>query len=432
MSLHFGMRQPGVGHGRSEGVGVAYNKLAIPQAFSAKLTANSADLKLLILGDSIGNEYVTNIEWVARMAAYWAAFAPNYLVRDYLYNDTTNVYEAKQMTGESAGSSLFSDNFNRADGAVGTSSGGQGYGTVTAWAISGNHVVQNTGSNLLAPASNLGNDKHVIEVDFTVAAINDAVRVYGLYTSGTSTVYLALTSSGAMSLNVNTGSAVALITQGTSGALSIAETIHLKLIVDGDWLKGEVTRGGTTYTVAAQLTSVQKAALTGTKFALTAITVGTGAYFDNLAVNNLSETRRLDIHNASVAGAGIAYHRSELVTTRPVSMDAVVIAMGHNEGSNDATTFLANMDLFVADILAAQPGLPIIIMSENPEISPATNYLAQNARMAALPAWAASKGHGLLDRYATYNSTYTNADGIHPTNPGSDQIASENKTDFAI
>lgn len=44
------------------------------------------------------------------------------------------------------------------------SSGAQVCGTVTAWSISGNKVVQDTFSNSLVPSADLANDKHIIEI----------------------------------------------------------------------------------------------------------------------------------------------------------------------------------------------------------------------------------------------------------------------------
>lgn len=412
----------------SEGVGAVYDPLAIPQAFTAALTAGTSSLSLMIVGDSLGNEAT---EWVRQMDPVWAAFAPNYVVRNTRYDDALNAYVAEAMTGATAGTTLFADTFDRANGAVGTSSGGQSYGTVTAWAVSGNRLVQNTFANLLTPSANLGTDKLVASVDWRKSSsISDYVRLYGLYTSTSNAVYVSMQHNGNMILTYQPG-VVQLAAIGTGGDMTTGEDVTLRLFVDGDWVKGEVDRAGTTYRIVARLSSVQKAALTGDKFGV-ATNAGAGSTIDNLLVSAISETRRLDIVNASVSGATIAYHEAELATTLLAKPDALIVSLGHNQGTDDATTYLADMDGLIGDILAAEPGTPIIVMSQNLETSAATNYLAHNARQEAIPAWAALRGHGLLDRYPEVIAGNVSVDGIHLEPAGTAQVVAGNSADFGI
>lgn len=424
--------------------GVGYSALAIPRAIKAKLDAAAADVSLLYLQDSVGNGY--NLggvygsidEWPSLMDPVWSAYTANYLVRERLYDDPTNAYVGKRLHGATAGTSLFADNFNRADGAVGTSSGGQSYGTVTAWAISGNKVVQNTGSNNLIPANDLDYTGGIIhEITYTHGSDTTSTngsRLYGLYASSTNGVYAYIQHNGVMGLKLLPGP-VSLGSYDTGADMTAGEVVTLRLIIDGDWVQAEVVRGGVTYALAAQLSSAQLAALTGRKFLVVGIGTLTGKSWDNLAVSRIAQTRRLNIDNASVGGADVQYHIDELTTTMVRTYDAVLVSLGHNGGdlaSDDASTFLTYMNSLSAAIIAKQASVPIIALAQNPEVSPAANLAAHNARMAALPAWAASKNYGLIDVYTGYNTTDIQADGIHPTYAGEIQYRDKVKAAFGV
>lgn len=424
---------------RNEGVGVAYDPNKVLRDFSAIVAANSADTSMAILGTSIGNEAA---EWVRKLDPYWSAFASNYLVRNALYNDGGSVYAADRMTGASRGAQRFADNFNRADGAVGVSSGGGSYGTVTAWAISGNKVVQNTFSNSLVPSADLPNDKHIIEIDHyhgSDTTSSTGGRIYGLYTSTSAAIFASIQHNGTIQLTYQPG-AVALGTSLDIGAdLTNGELVHMKLVIDADWLQFEATRGGTTYYVTARLSSAQKTALTGRKFAITGATNLTGIAWDDLVVGDIAQTRRLNIWNASISGSKLSDHVTKIANTIGSAvvgtLDMVLIEpMSHNAGTDSPSTFLSGLDSLIAAVVGQQPAAKIGLLMENPQASPSTTIAEHAARIAALPGYAAANGFGLIDAFNGFDTANLLSDGLglHPNGVGSDFIALKAAQGFGL
>src|SRR5688572_7283637 len=109
----------------------------------SKLNAGQADITMVWLADSTFNAAT---EPVRLLDPEWAAAYPNYMVRNALYYDTTDIYGASaagvtvnaRLTNDIVGTALFTDTFDRADGDLGTaSSGGQTWAANT-WDIAGN------------------------------------------------------------------------------------------------------------------------------------------------------------------------------------------------------------------------------------------------------------------------------------------------------
>lgn len=391
----------------------------LQKAFVDRIRAGAEDLRFMVVGTSIGNAFD---EYVRLMDERWAAVTTSYAVRNTLYSATapsTGAYQAQAITGLTLGPTLFSDNFDRADGPMGTSSGGGAYGTVSAWNISGNHAVQTSFSNVLAPAADLPNDKHIIQIDYTKGnSTSDGARLYGLFSSTNSCAIFSIANNGVIALTYQPGG-VQMSAYDTGPDLVTGESLQLKLIVDGDWLQGEVIRSGVTSKIAAKLTASQKASLTGRKFGIASLVNGSGAYFDNLAVCSIAQTRRLDVINASVPGASLAYHNSNWssqIYAGPV--DFILLDASHNEGADSVAVFQNNIDTLLATIRGSIANVPIAILMENPEISPAVNVAAHAARVESIPSYAATRGLGWINAYSGFNSAWINpSDGVHPTSP---------------
>lgn len=435
----------GIPFPRREGVGVAYDPNAVGRAaLTAKLTANAADVSFGVLGTSIGN---ASTEWVRLLDPYYAAFASNYLVRNQLYYDAGSVYaspllgqgENARITGATLGTSRFADTFNRADGVIGTSSGGQSYGTVTSYSISSNKVIQTSFSNQINPASGMPNDKHVTEIDFNFGNnAGDGMRLYELFTSTSACVYLGIAITGVVSLVYQPG-VVTFLSVDTGADFVNGDSIHVKLVVDGNLLQGEVTRGGTTSVITALLSSAQKTALTGTKFAAGMTINSSGSTFDNLSVADIAQTRRLNVWNASIPGSTCNSQTSKVATTIGTSivgtLDLLLIEpMSHNAGTDSPATFLTDLGGLVTAARAQQANVPIVLLKENPQASPSTTIAEHAARIAALDAFAQSNGFGLIDGFNGYNTANILSDalGVHPDATGSAYLALKVAQSFGL
>ncbi len=403
-------------------------------AVTEKLRLGAADVAIGYLGTSIGNAAA---EHVRLMDPVWAAFAPNYMIRNALYDDATNLYgpgslgNNAKITNNVAGSVLFEDTFDRANGALGTT----GWAANT-WTIASNKAVQASTSQVLVTSAAVGTDKYILEFDHTWGVDTLAsMRTYFEFTDDTNSLFALLTNNGVVTLYLTPGNVV-LAQSDTGDDIAAGEVLHFKITVDGKWVQVEVR--GTTIT--AILTTAQRAALTGNKVKLTGQTGGDGTItstWDNFKLSAIAPQRRMTIWNASVSGSTIAYHVAEIGTTMPTAvvgtLDAVIIEQGHNEGADSPATYTGNLTTLITAVRAAQTSVPIGLMMENPKVSPATNITAHAARVLAIPAYAASNSYGLIDGYGGFDVANLNpVDGIHPLPAGSAFIAIREAGAFGV
>jgi hypothetical protein len=404
--------------------------------FAAILRGGISDATLMYVGTSIGN---AADEHVRLMDANWATAFPAYAIRNALYVATppsAGAWAGAEMLNYTPAATLWEDNFNRADGAVGAATSGGTYATSTAFAIVSNELSQVSAANVLNPSAGLGTDRLIISARYkhgSETTTANGVRLHGRYTSTVDNITFALQHNGVILLSFQPGS-VSLASLDTGPDLAAGEIVDVTLIVDGRWAYGEVVRSGTTYRICGWLTDAQHAALTGTKFAVTMPgTTYAGKRLDNLLVKAITEQRRLTVYNASVPGASITYHDGIFASSVLIETpDMVVIEMSHNEGSADTATFQSRLDTLIATIRGELPDVPITLLMENPQVSPATNATAHNARVASIPDYALANGLGHIDAYSSFPVGDINPDGIHPDAEGSGFIAGREKAAFGV
>ncbi len=423
----------------AQGKGAAGQDVSAFRAFSDTLADAAADVSLLWLGTSIGNE---GDEHVRHLDANLAAAFPAYSVDHMLYsspgNPTAGTWEPAALTVAPTGAELFSDNFNRADGAIGTSSGGGSYNTATSWVISGNGLTCVSGSNNLNPAVAPASGNLIMAVDYvhgSDTALANGTRLHGRYLSASANVYLGIKHNGAFDL-VYAAGAVNIASISIGRSLVAGEAIHARLTVVGRWLRGDVTIGGTTHTVTGRLSAAQDAALTGTKWVLAAPgSVYTGKRWDNLSVTSVVQTRRLSVHNACVAGASISYMRTNLASIAaelPGAPGLIIVDAGYNEGNADVPTFWSRLDGLRADLEALYPTSSVAMLMEMPVGPAAANVAYHGPRVLSIPDYCRAAGMSWIDGWSGYDLAWTDGDDIHPGPVGSAWIAARDAAAFGI
>lgn len=134
-------------------------------------------------------------------------------------------------------------------------------------------------------------------------------------------------------------------------------------------------------------------------------------------------TNGVEFWNAAVPGTSIDYQTARVATMYPAgtTFDFLFMCGGHNNGTQTAEDFIADVDEFVTAFRAIHPNTPIIISSENPQFAPSLTIVAHARRQAALRAYAMENGHEYLPAFEAFSNEanggvgYVQSDGIHPT-----------------
>lgn len=153
-----------------------------------------------------------------------------------------------------------------------------------------------------------------------------------------------------------------------------------------------------------------------------------------LAVGEAIDVPAVTVYNAAVSGSTAAYHLSRLSTIYPVRPDVLFFAHGHNyPAPATPASFLTTIEDFFTQFLTLYPGVPIIIMSENPRFGVGGDVQLMAAKMVAVKKYAKDKGYGYIGTYeaiakaADGGRSLVNVDGIHPEAAGSRVQADEIK-----
>lgn len=418
------------------------------RGLTSVLSAGVSDASLLWLGTSLSNSYAgwtgTFDEHIALLAKYFAAEFPAYAVGSALWTATDSgsvgAWQSQAaLDGVTAGTSTFSDTFDRADGSVGTSSGGGTYNTSTSWAISGNKLVCSSASNLLNPSASPASANQIVDFDYvhgTDTTASNGCRVYTRYTSTSNSLYIGIAHNGVITLTYTVPTAANLASVSIGRSLVAGDTVHFKIATFGRFVRADVTVSGVSYSLGAYLTTTQQSTLTGTKWAISFPgSIYTGKTGDNLAVTTVSNTRLLTIFNASVPGASITYVRTNLagiVAGLPSAPTLIGADSGYNEGTADVATYHSRLDGLRADLATSYPGVPVGLFMEMPVGTGAANYPYHDARVISIPDYARLNGLSWIDAWTGYSLSNTLPDQIHPNADGSAFIAGRDAYAFDI
>jgi len=104
--------------------------------------------------------------------------------------------------------------------------------------------------------------------------------------------------------------------------------------------------------------------------------------------------------------------------------DVLVINTGHNEGQLVGKDFEMRYQSVITTARRLMPRAELVLCTQNPQVSPATNAGSYQAQRRASMHWLASVyGCSILDAYQAFMDTgapssYINSDGVHPSQSG--------------
>lgn len=145
--------------------------------------------------------------------------------------------------------------------------------------------------------------------------------------------------------------------------------------------------------------------------------------------------------NGSMPGADLTYLDGGTVLERMTpgwGQVITLLSVGHNEGRKYGPELYSRMATYVASIKARLPAVPIVALTQNPAISPATYGFAQAARRSDYLSWDSLLGWTSIDTYRPFLSdgrgtaALISVDGIHPNADGSRVWADEVKRSLGI
>ena len=105
---------------------------------------------------------------------------------------------------------------------------------------------------------------------------------------------------------------------------------------------------------------------------------------------------------------------------------AAIVSSSHNEAGWFGALMYSLWSAYCTSIRDRMPGVPIVALTQNPRIAPATYQYAQSARRRDYLSWEQPLGWTVIDTYGAFladgramDVLVNNSDGIHPTAAGS-------------
>jgi hypothetical protein len=147
---------------------------------------------------------------------------------------------------------------------------------------------------------------------------------------------------------------------------------------------------------------------------------GTNAYNAPVVIQTGTGPRKLDVYNGSASRMTTGYSLEHFATMSPVVPDVAIVSHAHNQSP---LNFLPEYSLLPQRIQRAYPGVPVVLMGQNPRWTTDAGYAAQRERVQAIAQYAAREGFGFIDAMSVFEldpnpDANLIADGTHPTEAG--------------
>jgi len=142
----------------------------------------------------------------------------------------------------------------------------------------------------------------------------------------------------------------------------------------------------------------------------------------------------LDVFNGSKPGADITYlnDATRLPKMLPLVAPMVIfLSDSHNENQTSGPLFITKYKAWVDAVKARHVGVPLVVMTQNPETTPATYWKTHAKRRPEIIAVAAATGIDVIDTYGAFVAdsrglaALLNSDGLHPRNAVGDNAGSQ-------
>ncbi|WP_104116977.1 SGNH/GDSL hydrolase family protein [Arthrobacter sp. B1805] len=363
------------------------------------------------------------------------------------WSTSTNAYgspivvKAGSATPDTGGTVL-SDNFNRtAAELVGSAtSGGQTWAGNSTGSWSSNGTVA-TPAGVGALSFNAAAKDVTLTLPFTVVTTNTGTQtILQLHASSTGLslgdndvfAQIAVTSTGlfGFSLWKRIGGVSAQIgstsyATGITSNTAAAQAATLKLQIAIQQVTATITFNGTDTVLSGTITETDVPKI-GTISGVKAGAADGRIKLDSITMETpftAGVATRIEFWNAAVPGTKLTYQHERLATMFPTgtAFDSLLVTGGHNNGTQTAAEFIAEVDAFITAFKAAHPDTLIVISSQNPQYAPSTTVEAHARRQVALRDYAMSKGYEYIPVFEAWRNQpdggvqYIQSDGIHPT-----------------
>lgn len=415
------------------------------EALAAKLDAKAGVCTLYVASDSTG---VGTQRWARRVLLALAADNPDAQVRSIAWDDATQALLAPEViqagTNASSAGVKAADNFSRTGDLRGSTSSGPNAavwgGDANAagdWTLTSGTIVRSsdaTSGKLLLDSGSAG-DRSVAFASGTLSTVGQATasifRVYTKYLDNSNLIYgyLNVSASGAATWGITrtiAGTSTAVsgaanpLTANTAGQ-AIAPTLTVSGLTVTFTL-GNAGNSTVTMTLPQADADVLGAAtidgFSGGPAGSGLMTLGP---FSTTVTSAAGPAQTITLYNGAVTGTTLDYQASRLAAQCPVTPDVVLINSCHNYGADTPATYLGKLDAFVALLGATWPPAGVVIMSQNPEKSPATGIAPHQLRLLAIRGWAAKRGVGYVPVLEAFRAradlgvNLVRSDGVHPT-----------------
>lgn len=403
----------------------------------------SGEVVIAVASDSTAND---GNDWVFSWLRLLASTLPaNVGVKHVPWDTTNQVWKSASVIKEGAtipasGGVAMDDTFTRTGEAVGsTSDNGKVWtGVAGTWTMDGDSVSSN-GSGALSYDVGSKSAKATIEIDVVTASTSTVGgRFYvGVPTSGVPNTGVwgsfSVSSAGIPNfsllktingVNTTLASADYSLPLTTNSSTPQKVTITLEVSIQQVTVKLVTSTGEKNYT--GTITESDYAAL-GNYVTLT------GFHGSNYSILSAKyetaytpeQYTGITVYNGAVAGTKLDYQQTRINTMFPSSMefDGLLVAGGHNYGTDSPDTFLTAFDGFVQSFLTNHPNAITAVSSQNPQFSPSTTITAHAKRQAAVRSYAKKKMYDYIPAFEAFNgqsdggASLVLPDGIHPTTP---------------
>jgi len=414
-----------------------YSRSDAGAALFTKLDTKSGDGVIVLLGDSTAN---SPFEWFEEGNKNLVLSYPEVTLKTRLWNDSIQAYDAETVvqTGTGTGSRVTTarDTFTRTDAELAgdiPDTGGAWTGPTGGWATDGSSAYMTAGNAgtealVLGVAADKTNTRWITSIT-TLGGSGKLVRFWTKYLNSSNYIFAeisvtATTTTLALFKKIggtNTAIATAIDLTSTipAAAAAVAVTVDLEILSDAVTLK----INGITKMTGTLAGSDVTALATATRAGFQATLVGTK--FDDVQLETL-QAPVLTVYNGSMPGAAPSYFTTGRVALMvPVRPALLVFNLGHNSddkgevfGPAYEALISSTRDLFPATTTVPQPG--VIVSSQNPRKTPATNPTWQFLRMAYVRSMCKRRGWGYLpviEAFMDQPDPYVLVldDGIHPT-----------------
>ena len=428
---------------------VAQAKSNVPVATVTERLASLRDfgvgpVVLALASDSTANDAG---DWFRRWMNLFTPVLPASQHVEYqdAWDDGTSTYTTTVDNAglPSTGGTLIEDNFNRTETELAGSTASDGNvwnGYAGKWYSDGTHARANAATGSIAVDAGAVDASMTVDLQLVTTATGSDQRidfnVGGPYWLSGNRVYgyLSISSVGNVSAGIykyigsNTAITATVTATGIDNDSATSQNATVTFgLADNVATMTILKDGGSLVTLSGSILADDYASLT--QFAgLTTPAVAPGIAVDAVTIRTAevpAAASGLTVINGAMSGTTLAYQQARIADMYSAgTIDALVIAGGHNYGTMTPADFVAALDNFIVAYKVVHPESLILICTENPQFSPSATIAEHAARQAAARNYAKVNGHDYLAAFEAFTAqadggaSLVESGGVHPTPSG--------------